>query len=49
MQIDERDEQLANALASMDESVEPNSKMTVNIWLNPEKEDLRILATEEGR
>jgi hypothetical protein len=48
MQIDESDEQYRNADSSMDESLEPDSNVTVERESHSEKQVLPRLSTDEG-
>jgi hypothetical protein len=48
MQIDESDEQPENADSAIDESLEPDSNVTVERDLHLEKHHLPRLSTEEG-
>jgi hypothetical protein len=48
MQIDESEEQYANAYSSMDESLERDSNVTVERDLHPEKQYLPSVSTDEG-
>jgi hypothetical protein len=48
MQIDESDEQFQNADLSMDESLEPDSNVTVERHLHFWNDSLPSVSTEEG-
>jgi hypothetical protein len=49
MKIDESDEQTENAYSAIDESLEPDSNVTVEREVQKEKQSLPSIATEEGR
>jgi hypothetical protein len=48
MQIDESDEQQANGELAIDESLEPDSNVTNERDLHPEKQPRPTVSTEEG-
>jgi hypothetical protein len=48
MQIDESDEHFQNANSSIDKSLEPDSNVTVERDLHPEKQFRRTVTVEEG-
>jgi hypothetical protein len=48
MQIDETDEQFQNADSANDESLEPDSIVTVERELHPSKQFSPSISTEEG-
>jgi hypothetical protein len=48
MQIDESDEQEKNDNSAIDESLEPDSNVTVERELHPEKHPVPRLSTQEG-